>query len=151
MSRRTERIASLIRDLIADAIQTDLSDPRIEPLTSITRVEVTPDLSLARIHVSVLAPPARQTLCVRALRHAAGRLRTLAARELVLRQAPRLEFHLDESLQRGFETMQAIEVAMSRTGTSAGPASEPDTTPHAGEPSPLQNEDRPSERDPEDA
>lgn len=112
MSRRTERIGSVIRSVIAEAIQSRLSDPRILPLTSITRVDVTEDLQLARVHVSVLAPPARRTLCVEALQSAAGRLRRLLAPELRLRKLPTLEFHLDESVQHAFTTVEAIDAAM---------------------------------------
>lgn len=110
MTRRTERIASLIRDVVADAILTRLSDPRIEPLTSITRVEVSADLSIARVNVSVMNDnPARRELSVRALRGAAGRLRGMVGERLSARIIPRLEFHLDDSVRRGIETVQALE------------------------------------------
>ena len=118
MSRRTERIASLIRDLVADAIRNDLSDPRIEPMTSITRVEISPDLSIARIYVSVMAREARKQLTLVGLRSACGRMRSLIAPELTLRQAPRIEFHLDESLQRSMETLELID----RLNLAASPA-----------------------------
>jgi len=121
VSRRTERVASLIRDVVADAIPR-MNDPRIEPFTSITRVEVSPDLSIARLNVSVLAESAaRRNLSVEALRGAAGRLRTLLREHLYARQIPRLEFHLDESLRRGFQVVQAIERAM---GSQRPPADE---------------------------
>ena len=48
----------MIRSIVADAIQNRLNDPRILPLTSITRVAVSDDFSLARIYVSVMAPDA---------------------------------------------------------------------------------------------
>lgn len=116
MSRRTERVGSLIRTIIAQAIQSRLHDPRIAPLTSVTRVEVSADWSVARVHISVLAPEAQQKLSVEALRHAAGRLRTMVAERITLRQAPRLDFLLDTSLKRAFETVQAIDQAMAELG-----------------------------------
>ncbi|HMQ15698.1 MAG TPA: 30S ribosome-binding factor RbfA [Phycisphaerae bacterium] len=122
MSRRTERVASLIRDVVADAIPR-MNDPRLEPLTSITRVEVSSDLSIARLNVSVLAESeARRNLSVEALRGAAGRLRTLLREHLYARQVPRLEFHLDESLRRGFQVVQTIERVME---SQRPPADEP--------------------------
>ena len=112
MSRRMLRIASVIRAVLAEAIRERLSDPRIEQLTSITHVEVSADLSVARVYVSVMAPEARQKLTLEALKHASGRLRTLVAQELTVRQTPQITFRLDESLQRGFETVQQIDRIM---------------------------------------
>ena len=112
MSRRTERVASLIRALLAEAIQNRLSDPRIEQLTSITRVELSPDFSVAHVHVSVLAEKSRRELCVKALKHATGKLRSILARELTLRQTPEIVFKLDESIQHGFRTVQQIDQIM---------------------------------------
>jgi ribosome-binding factor A len=116
VSRRTERIGNVIRAIVAEAIQSRLSDPRIALLTSITRVEVSDDLSIARINVSVMAPEAQQKLCIQALGHASGRLRAMVAHEMSLRQVPRLTFHLDTSLQKAFETVQAIDAAMAELG-----------------------------------
>ncbi|TWT43759.1 Ribosome-binding factor A [Phycisphaerae bacterium RAS1] len=112
MSYRLQRIASVVRSVVAEAIQRRLNDPRIEPLTSITRVEITPDLTLARVYVSVMAPEARRKLTVTALSRAAGRIRTLLAEHLTMRTIPRVEFHLDDSLRRGLETLAAIDEAM---------------------------------------
>lgn len=115
-TRRTERVGSLIRNVVAEAILNKLSDPRIETITSITRVEVSEDLAVARVHVSVLAPPARQRLCVEALQSAAGLLRRRLAPELRMRKIPHLEFRLDESLQLGFQTVETIDQAMRELG-----------------------------------
>jgi len=124
VSRRTERVASLIRAILAEAIRNRLSDPRIEPLTSITRVEVSADLSLAHVYVSVMAEEARRKLSVEALRHAAGRLRSMVAQEVTLRQTPQLDFRLDESVQRSFETVQRLDRMMEELGERSGPGAE---------------------------
>lgn len=116
MSRRTERVASLIRQIIASAIQSRLSDPRVERLTSVTGVEVSPDLSVAKIRVSVLAPASRRKLTLEALRSASRRLRTMVGQELAVRQVPELIFYLDESIQHGIETERAIDEALASSG-----------------------------------
>jgi ribosome-binding factor A len=116
VSRRTERIGSVIRSIVSEAIQTRLADPRLEPLTSITHVDVSADLSLARVYVSVMAEPAGQKLAVAALRNAAGRLRASVADQVYMRQVPRLEFVLDDSVKQSFETVQAIDSAMAELG-----------------------------------
>ncbi len=116
MSRRTERVGNLIRNVLAEHVPRRLHDPRIEPLTSITRVQVSEDLSLARVYVSVMAPPTRQRLTVEALQHAAGRLRRIVGRQVRLRKIPTLVFELDESVRRAFETVRAIDEAMTELG-----------------------------------
>ena len=109
MGRRPERVGHLIREIVAEAIQTRLNDPRIEPLTSITRVNVSADLSLARINVSVLGTPARQELTLNALRGAASRLRAIVRERITARHIPQLEFYLDDSIKRGIETVNQLD------------------------------------------
>ncbi len=116
MSRRTERIAALIRSLVAGAIQHRLTDPRIPTITSVTRVEVSEDLALARIHVSVMAPEPQRKLCIQALQSAAGLLRRMIAPELQIRKIPHLEFKLDDSVRQGLDTLAVIDHAMRELG-----------------------------------
>ncbi|HPM24247.1 MAG TPA: 30S ribosome-binding factor RbfA [Phycisphaerae bacterium] len=129
VSRRTERVGSLIRSLVAEIIQSQLADPRIPPITSITRVEVSDDFSVARLYVSVMAPDAQRQLCCAALQSASGLLRRRLAPELRLRKLPHLEFRLDDSVRRGFETVTAIDAAMREYGVRpAWEQDEADTT-----------------------
>ncbi|MBK8914157.1 MAG: 30S ribosome-binding factor RbfA [Phycisphaerales bacterium] len=116
MSRRTERVGSLIRDILAGLIRTRLNDPRIEPLTSITRVDVAADFSLATVHVSVMATEAKRKLTVQALQSASARLRSFMGEDLVLRKLPRLVFELDDSVRRGAEMVNALEQLRAERG-----------------------------------
>lgn len=127
MSRRTERVNSLIRSILARAIQTELRDPRIPPITSITGVEVSSDFALAKVHVSVYAPTdAKRRLALTALQSSAGHLRWLLGRELQLRKLPALVFKLDESIRKSFETLQIIDqLNLNADAVQAPNASEP--------------------------
>lgn len=116
MSRRTDRIAHLIRNVVAEGILTRLSDPRIPTLTSVTKVEVSPDLSSAHVHVSVMAEPKKQKLALQALQHAAGRLRSMVAEQLTARQVPWLRFHLDDSVRRGGAMVEQLDQLMREAG-----------------------------------
>jgi ribosome-binding factor A len=116
VSRRCERLGHLIRSILAEAIRDRLSDPRIPLLTSITRVEVSDDLAVACVHVSVMAEEPQRKLCVAALQKAAGRLRRVLAPELSLRKIPNLVFRLDDSIRQGFETLAVIDHAMRELG-----------------------------------
>ena len=53
-SFRPERVGHLIREVVSEAISNRLNDPRVEPLSSVTRVEVTADMEHAKVWVSVM-------------------------------------------------------------------------------------------------
>lgn len=113
MSRRSERVSSLIRSTIGQLLLSKLSDPRIDPaLVSVTRVEVPEDLLTARVYVSVVGTVSQQRTALRALRHATGRIQELMAREVQLRKTPVLEFAFDEKFKKALKTYQLIEQAM---------------------------------------
>src|SRR4051812_4146271 len=100
MSRRTERLASTIQQELAQIIMRELNDPRLTGMPSITRVKVSPDLSIADVYITVMGTPGQQTACINALRHSAGMMRTRLTHELTLRVAPFLKFHIDENLKK---------------------------------------------------
>lgn len=100
MSRRIERIASLIQTELSEVVLRKLKDPRIGFVT-LTGVEVTPDLKLARVYYSVLGQQKEKEDTQHALERAAGFLQHEIADALKLRFTPKLTFHLDESLEEG--------------------------------------------------
>ena len=110
MSRRTERISSLIRETIGSLLISKMSDPRIDPaLTSITRVEVPADLLTAKVYISVMGTEAQQRSTLRALSHAAGHIQELMMREIELRNTPRLSFELDVQFKKAIQTQAIIQ------------------------------------------
>ena len=147
MSRRTERVASLVRSILAEAIQCRLSDPRIEALTSITRVEVSPDLSYARVFVSVMAPETRQKLTVQALTHATHPLRRYLGDRLTMRQVPELDFRLDDSIQQSFRTVQELDRLMAEIGRKPFDEEAEDVAEDASETLPIEEIARDDETD----
>jgi ribosome-binding factor A len=103
MSRRTERIADLLRAELSLLLLREVHDPRIS-LTSVVSVSVSPDLRHAQVRVSVLGDDQHRADSLAALHHARGFLRTQIAQRLRLRVAPDLAFELD----RGAEHSQRI-------------------------------------------
>ena len=90
-------------------IQRDLNDPRVLPLTSVTRVRVSEDLSTADVYITVMGTPGQQTAALNALKHSAGMMRTRLTKDLSLRQAPFLKFQLDEDLKKELEMMELLD------------------------------------------
>jgi len=130
MSRRTQRVASLMRDIIGQLLLSKVSDPRIDPArTSITRVEVPDDLSTAKVYVSVVGTETKQRLAVQALCHAAGYIQELMMRQISLRNTPLLDFLIDRKFKKMTQTLALIDQAMqeirrkeARLGDTAGQA-----------------------------
>lgn len=101
MRIRPEKVAHLMRREVAEILQMRLRDPRLTAMVSVTDVEVTSDLSFAKIFVSVLGEPAQRASAVARLQHASGFVRHELGDRLGLREVPELRFVLDDSLDRG--------------------------------------------------
>lgn len=105
MTKRTERVADLLRGEIAEILRHQLRDPRIG-LATVSHVSVSRDLGHAVVRVSVLGDDPARTASVEVLRGAQGFIRTLLARRVRhLRNVPELDFQLD----RGAEHSQRIQ------------------------------------------
>lgn len=98
-SDRPVQIAGEIRRALQAEIARGINDPRVQGMVSITEVLLTPDLSTARVKVSVL-PEARASLTLSGLRAASGFLRRRVMDETRLGRVPRIEFDLDDTLKR---------------------------------------------------
>jgi ribosome-binding factor A len=111
MSRRTERIASTIQQELAQIIMRELNDPRLTGMPSITRVKVSPDLSIADVYMTIMGTEGQQNAALNALRHSAGLMRTRLTKEMTLRVAPYLKFHIDEDLKKELTVLSLIDKA----------------------------------------
>ena len=105
---RKQKVASVVRDTISDAIARKLSDPRIAPFTTVSRVEITGDLAVATVYLTVQGEPAAERNTMRAMHHATGFLQRFVAQALTMRQCPELRFQLDESSKIARETLQLL-------------------------------------------
>lgn len=123
MHHRLERLASLVREVVSEALMNRVSDPRVSRFTSVTRVSVSPDLAFADVHVSVMGDAAAGRTTLRGLTSARGMIQTILARQLSTRQCPTLRFHLDDSIKRGMETVRQLDqMAAERAARSSPPA-----------------------------
>lgn len=117
MSRRTERLSGLFQSELAELIRSEMRDPRIAEVVSITRVDVSPDLEKAHVYVSVLAERAEQAASVDALNHAAPFLRRHLIDRIHIRKVPALHFEPDHSIEEGQRMLELMKrVAEEREG-----------------------------------
>lgn len=97
-SRRPEQVAETVRQVVASALAVgEVRDPRIG-FATVSRVDVTNDLSHAKIFVSVPGEPADRAKALAGLQSAAGFLRSRVAKALTTRIAPELHFEIDQGL-----------------------------------------------------
>lgn len=109
MRIRPEKVAQLMRREVAEILQRELRDPRISAMVSITDVEVTHDLSFAKIYVSIMGKPDEVAVSLRALAHAVGFVRHELGPRLGLREVPEIRFIHDESLARGARVEELLK------------------------------------------
>ncbi len=95
-SKNQGRLAQdMKRELIG--IIGQMKDPRLSGgLLTVTRLDVTPDLDVAKAHISVMGRPDGPEAAVAALNKAAGHIRTEISRRMHIRKAPRFVFVVDE-------------------------------------------------------
>lgn len=95
---RPERVAEAIRKEISTMIQEELKDPRIG-FTTITKVEITPDLRYAKIYYTVLGNEKAKKSTEIALKNAKGFIKGHIGDRLKLRYTPEIIFKVDESIE----------------------------------------------------
>jgi ribosome-binding factor A len=108
MSNRPERVANLMRREIAEILERHLDDPRLGAMVSVTDVEVTHDLSFAKVFVSVLPEGVERERALQALKGASGFIRHALSPRLGLREVPELRFVLDTSIERGMRVDEIL-------------------------------------------
>jgi ribosome-binding factor A len=103
-------LASTIQRELATMILRDLNDPRLPATTlpTITRVKVSPDLSIADVYITIMGTPGQQSAGLNALKHSAGLMRTKLTKALTLRVAPYIKFHMDEDLKKELELLDVL-------------------------------------------
>lgn len=101
MRIRPEKVAHLMRREVADILENRLRDPRLGSTVTVTDVEVTQDLSFARVYVTVLGDEAARAQAMETLGRASGFVRRELGGRLDLREVPEIRFVYDDSLDRG--------------------------------------------------
>ena len=107
---RPQRLGDLIQREVAELIRLEVRDPRIGMLT-ITSVDVSPDLSHAKVFFTLLEKD-RLEDTLHGLKRSAGFLRSQLARRIKMYTTPELRFEYDESVERGDRLSRLIDEAL---------------------------------------
>jgi ribosome-binding factor A len=108
-AERMRRVGEAMREVLSDAITSELKDPRVGFVT-VTSVDTAPDLRQARVFVSVLGTDSERRRSLDGLRSAHGYLQRRVADQLHLKHTPTLDFVYDDTAERA----QRIESLLER-------------------------------------
>ena len=120
---RIQRLDDQLRDEIAMLIMKgQVKDPRVNTFLSINRVEVTKDLSYAKVFVSSFLPDSNVKLGVDGLNAAAGFIQREISKKLRIFKFPKLTFCVDSGMKEGFNMVRKLnELEKERNEEAADP------------------------------
>lgn len=98
--QRTDRLNSLLREVISDIIRKEVKHPKVAELFSITRVDITRDLRHAKVYVSVIGAEGLKEETVGALNQSSDFIAVKASKQVVMRYFPELHFKVDDSADK---------------------------------------------------
>lgn len=98
--KRTDRLNSLLKEVISEVIMRDVRDPRVAKFVTVTGVDITKDLHHAKVLISVIGNEAEKEQTIIALQAAASFIAITASKKVVMRYFPALTFKLDDSVEK---------------------------------------------------
>jgi ribosome-binding factor A len=128
-SRRQEKVARVVKEVVSDALANHLSDPRIEGFISVTKVDVAPDMRNVDVFLSIFPAGSSETndenaeqsrdaqqetaanKTFAAITHAKTRIQSMLARRMQSKYCPSLHFRRDTEFKKTLDTMRLIEQA----------------------------------------
>lgn len=107
-SRRLLKAGEAVREAVSTAILLELDDPRIEHVT-VTRVEVSPDMQLAKVYVSVMGDEPTEARTLKGLQNAAGYLQQRLSEKIEMRYTPKLKFIIDKGVKNALAVARILD------------------------------------------
>lgn len=108
-SIKNTQVNAEVHKELAEIIRNGIKDPRIQPMTSVTGVEVAPDLKTCKAYISVLGDAEAKKDTLAGLRSAESYIRRQLAKTVNLRNTPEIRFILDESIEYGVTMSKLID------------------------------------------
>ena len=108
-SIKNTRINSEVQRELSKIIREELKDPRIGLMTSITDVEVAPDLKTCKAYISVLGDEEARSSTLAGLKSAEGFIKNRLAKTINLRNTPEITFVMDQSIEYGVNMSKLID------------------------------------------
>lgn len=111
--RRQERMAVELKKVLSRILQEEIKDPRLDfSAVSVSQVELSNDLSHARVFISIMGDDEKQQETMKALEKARGFIRSRIAEEIQVRHVPEIDFRLDWSIEHGIRISSLLDKIM---------------------------------------
>jgi len=117
MVDRINRISEEVRKEVSSIIQSDLKDPRLPKMISVTNANVTKDLRYAKIYISVLGNDEDKKNALQGLKSASGFIRREVGHRMQLRYTPEMQFEIDNSIEHGVYISKLINETVKHDDT----------------------------------
>lgn len=98
--QRTDRLNSLLKEVISEVIKREVRNPHVNELLTITRVDISKDLHYAKVYFSVIGTDEQKAETLAALQKASGFIAVQSSKQVVMRYFPNLTFKLDDSVDK---------------------------------------------------
>jgi ribosome-binding factor A len=108
---RNQRLGTEVLRTLSQLLRFETKDPRLQNV-SLTGVDLTRDLSVARVFYNMMDPAAAVEPVAEGLQNASGFLRSKLARALKIRHVPELRFVHDDSAEESDRISQMIDKAL---------------------------------------
>jgi ribosome-binding factor A len=105
---RSDRISGLIQQVLSEILKRDIGDPRLK-MATITEVEVSRDLKLARIYFTTPSGKQKKDAAIKGFNSARGFIKRILAQEIDLKYMPDIKFFYDDSLEYGTHIDELIK------------------------------------------
>lgn len=105
---RVERTNSELKKQLSSVLQDGIKDPRVQGLITIMKVDCDPDLTLAKVYVSVLGANGKEKEVIEGLSSAEGYIKSCLKGKIKLRSLPQLRFILDENLDYSYKISKIL-------------------------------------------
>ncbi len=107
--KRTDRLNSLLKEVISEVIVKDLNNPKITSLITIISVDIAPDLHQAKVYINVIGPTEKKEETLKLLNAEAGYIGICSSKKVSLRYFPNLQFYIDTSLDKQLRIEEILQ------------------------------------------
>jgi ribosome-binding factor A len=105
---RSDRVSGLIQKVLSEILKRDIGDPRLK-MATITEVDVSRDLKLARIYFTTPGGQQKKDAAIKGFNSARGFIKRILANEIDLKYMPDIKFFYDDSLEYGAHIDELIK------------------------------------------
>lgn len=106
---RIIRINDEILREVSSILRSEIKDPGLPLVTTVTKVDTTSDLSYCKIYISIMGDEKQQKDAIDALKRASGFIRSQIAKRINLRNTPELKFVIDDSMDYSLRISKLID------------------------------------------